>query len=508
MPSRILIRQNSDLPSCSTKTKAISSTSSQDNNFLTVPKSQPYRISRTQSSPSLQNLKPRNHSSSSTTDFNPTRSSQNKILPKREQKKYSRKPDHEPNRLSKQTSLSGLLKTHSRFWRFRIQEGTVTFVSYGSILKDGSLKERAEQVQRHQCAADARSFIQRLTDIKLKAGYIDCGTYTQTRCMLLYIALNQYSISFFHNKKLSKLSIYDVLNASFGIKVHESDEVHLSYQSGLYLTFFFSVSLNLHMSCEKKRQQEKFHEGEHVQWRMYKGAGGITEGYAERKLTSDTKITENFTAKATPANPKYLVKSEKTGKEVFINTFHNLLGLTTELGSNLTLRISKVERSKTNFNEALKEIKLLTTPSGEHNKVANFSPQYDKFFDCSQTFFSKKNSSTLTQTASGFISHPTLYQPKLPLNSQKMSKLSYTTFTAQPDIHAEASIGSNDLMKDVILRIITWSLLMAVMLESMVLLYLQKSFLSGVVWASGLIGVSWFSVYDKKQREIARKFFQ
>ncbi|KAG9289927.1 hypothetical protein G9A89_010233 [Geosiphon pyriformis] len=68
---------------------------------------------------------------------------------------------------------SGLFQTKDKFWHFQIKGKTTTYIRYGKILEDGSFKERAEQVQLHQYPNDARQFVERLIDEKLKAGYVE-----------------------------------------------------------------------------------------------------------------------------------------------------------------------------------------------------------------------------------------------------------------------------------------------------------------------------------------------
>lgn len=52
-------------------------------------------------------------------------------------------------------------------------------------------------------------------------------------------------------------------------------------------------------------------KGDHVKWNTPQGE---TEGVVEKKLTSPTKI-KSHNVKASPENPEYLVKSDKSGKE-------------------------------------------------------------------------------------------------------------------------------------------------------------------------------------------------
>jgi predicted DNA-binding WGR domain protein len=79
-----------------------------------------------------------------------------------------------PDVTSKTTSPipSGHLETSTRFWQFRVEEGLITYVRYGNIRADGSLKERATHIQQHSCYGDARQFVENLVDEKIKAGYV------------------------------------------------------------------------------------------------------------------------------------------------------------------------------------------------------------------------------------------------------------------------------------------------------------------------------------------------
>ncbi len=55
---------------------------------------------------------------------------------------------------------------------------------------------------------------------------------------------------------------------------------------------------------------ESFKRGDRVVWNS---AGGKTAGKVEKRLTEPTDIKGHHVA-ASPENPEYLVKSEKTGK--------------------------------------------------------------------------------------------------------------------------------------------------------------------------------------------------
>jgi len=67
---------------------------------------------------------------------------------------------------------SGHLETSTRFWQFKVEEGLITYVRYGNIRADGTLKERATHIQQHSCYGDARNFVENLVDEKIKAGYV------------------------------------------------------------------------------------------------------------------------------------------------------------------------------------------------------------------------------------------------------------------------------------------------------------------------------------------------
>ena len=60
----------------------------------------------------------------------------------------------------------------------------------------------------------------------------------------------------------------------------------------------------------KDSQQEEFKPGDKVEW----NGPGKVHGTVEKKLTARTEIGDHEVA-ASPDNPEYLVKSDKTGKE-------------------------------------------------------------------------------------------------------------------------------------------------------------------------------------------------
>jgi hypothetical protein len=56
---------------------------------------------------------------------------------------------------------------------------------------------------------------------------------------------------------------------------------------------------------------KQFKKGDHVAWDTPQGE---THGVVERKLTSETHV-KGHKAAATPDDPQYLVKSDRSGKE-------------------------------------------------------------------------------------------------------------------------------------------------------------------------------------------------
>ncbi|CAG8455745.1 1966_t:CDS:1, partial [Acaulospora morrowiae] len=65
---------------------------------------------------------------------------------------------------------SGHLETSTKFWQFKI-DGETTYIRYGNINIDGSLKERAIQVEQHNDEAAAQKKIEALIVKKLDSGY-------------------------------------------------------------------------------------------------------------------------------------------------------------------------------------------------------------------------------------------------------------------------------------------------------------------------------------------------
>jgi hypothetical protein len=58
-----------------------------------------------------------------------------------------------------------------------------------------------------------------------------------------------------------------------------------------------------------------FNKGDTVEWNSHGGKNtseGKARGVVEKKLTSDTEI-KGHTVRASPSEPQYLVKSEKSG---------------------------------------------------------------------------------------------------------------------------------------------------------------------------------------------------
>ncbi|CAG8752988.1 10051_t:CDS:1, partial [Gigaspora rosea] len=80
--------------------------------------------------------------------------------------------DNSPNREIVSPLPSGHLETANKFWQFKVEEGLITYVRYGSIRADGSLKERAIHVQHHSSYLDAKKFVENIVDEKIKAGYV------------------------------------------------------------------------------------------------------------------------------------------------------------------------------------------------------------------------------------------------------------------------------------------------------------------------------------------------
>ena len=56
---------------------------------------------------------------------------------------------------------------------------------------------------------------------------------------------------------------------------------------------------------------DEFHKGDEVTWKSH---GGTAEGTVEKKITKETEEAGR-TVKASPDDPQYLVKSEKSGGE-------------------------------------------------------------------------------------------------------------------------------------------------------------------------------------------------
>ncbi|CAA9544036.1 MAG: hypothetical protein AVDCRST_MAG49-1259 [uncultured Thermomicrobiales bacterium] len=59
------------------------------------------------------------------------------------------------------------------------------------------------------------------------------------------------------------------------------------------------------------KDDKALNKGDHVEWNTPQGK---TTGKVERKLTSETQI-KGHEVKASPDNPEYLVKSDKSGAE-------------------------------------------------------------------------------------------------------------------------------------------------------------------------------------------------
>jgi len=56
---------------------------------------------------------------------------------------------------------------------------------------------------------------------------------------------------------------------------------------------------------------DEFHKGDKVTWKSH---GGTAEGEVEKKITKETEEAGR-TVKASPDDPQYLVKSDKSGGE-------------------------------------------------------------------------------------------------------------------------------------------------------------------------------------------------
>jgi hypothetical protein len=65
------------------------------------------------------------------------------------------------------------------------------------------------------------------------------------------------------------------------------------------------------MTERKQSAEQSFAKGDHVAWDTPQGE---THGTVERKLTEPMQIKGHKVA-ASPENPEYLVKSDKSGKE-------------------------------------------------------------------------------------------------------------------------------------------------------------------------------------------------
>jgi hypothetical protein len=67
--------------------------------------------------------------------------------------------------------------------------------------------------------------------------------------------------------------------------------------------------LETEVDQEASMPNNEFSQGDHVSWRS---AGGLVKGKVVRKVTSPTQIERHKVA-ASPDNPEYVVKSERTG---------------------------------------------------------------------------------------------------------------------------------------------------------------------------------------------------
>ncbi|CAG8598340.1 90_t:CDS:1 [Ambispora leptoticha] len=73
--------------------------------------------------------------------------------------------------------IGGHMETETRFWEFIIEDETTTYIRYGNILSDGTLKERATQIQRHPSSKQAKAFVKMLIDEKVKVGYVGWANF-------------------------------------------------------------------------------------------------------------------------------------------------------------------------------------------------------------------------------------------------------------------------------------------------------------------------------------------
>jgi hypothetical protein len=55
--------------------------------------------------------------------------------------------------------------------------------------------------------------------------------------------------------------------------------------------------------------KKELKKGDHVEWDSH---GGTAEGEVEKKITEDTKAAKR-TVRASPDDPRYLVRSDKSG---------------------------------------------------------------------------------------------------------------------------------------------------------------------------------------------------
>jgi hypothetical protein len=58
-------------------------------------------------------------------------------------------------------------------------------------------------------------------------------------------------------------------------------------------------------------KDEEFKKGDHVEWSSH---GGTAKGTVEEKITQETKAAKR-TVKASPDEPQYRVRSEKSGND-------------------------------------------------------------------------------------------------------------------------------------------------------------------------------------------------
>ncbi|KAG9290452.1 hypothetical protein G9A89_007183 [Geosiphon pyriformis] len=105
--------------------------------------------------------------------------------------------------------LSGYMETDTRFWEFKIENETTTYIRFGKIEPDGKLKERATQKQHHDSSEKARNFVQKLINSKIDAGYVGCGQCVdniESPFFFLYIYEQFFDVYIEHYTSFSAIS--------------------------------------------------------------------------------------------------------------------------------------------------------------------------------------------------------------------------------------------------------------------------------------------------------------